>query len=302
MIELIENTINTIESLIKEQLPESKYQFELFDLITNTKHFRGYNEHFHWGSVYKLFLVAEIVKMVDEGSLNFSDKIILDKKYKKGTGILKYLNSINEISIEDACSLIFFTSDNICSDMFFETTKSKVNDMFEKSGCNNLKISTNLDTIISLIEPKINFDNVNYIYSQDFYNHYDKVLDLLITTDYCHVTDINNCFNFILNGYYSDENKKRLMEILQIPNIVSKFSYDIAFNRRIVMKGKTGTLGFGIVSNECVAIFESKTLNVLGYFSLLTKNNKNRFYEIYNTLGIVAQEVICLYEQLEKQN
>ena len=35
MIELIEQTITKIDNLIKEQLPESKYQFELHDLLVS---------------------------------------------------------------------------------------------------------------------------------------------------------------------------------------------------------------------------------------------------------------------------
>lgn len=37
----IENTIKNIEGLLKENMPKCNYQFELHDLITNSKYLRG---------------------------------------------------------------------------------------------------------------------------------------------------------------------------------------------------------------------------------------------------------------------
>lgn len=45
MLELIEHTINKIDDLIKEQLTESKYQFEFYDLATKENRKRNFTSN-----------------------------------------------------------------------------------------------------------------------------------------------------------------------------------------------------------------------------------------------------------------
>ena len=159
--ELIENTINKIDNLIKEQLPESKYQFELFDLATNTKHFRGLDEPFHWGSVYKLFVVAEVIKMAEEGLLNLDDELILHKeKYKNGNGILKNFTNLDRLTFIDACKMTIAVSDNLCADELLNIVGLKrFNELFAKSKSKKSSLENNLDEIVSSLFSKINFVN-----------------------------------------------------------------------------------------------------------------------------------------------
>ena len=214
MIELIENTINKIDNLIKEQLPESKYQFELHDLITNTKHFRGLDEPFHWGSVYKLFVVAEIIKMSEEGLLNLDDELILHKElYKNGNGIMKFMTHLNKITYIDACKMVMATSDNLCADELLSVVGfDRLNKLFKKADCNSSKLIVNLDTMVKNLFNGISTNNKAYFFQSDFYfEHFNKRLAELLIENHTTVQNINTVFHFILGSYLLKKKQKIFM-------------------------------------------------------------------------------------------
>lgn len=274
-IELIEHTINKIDDLIKEQLPVSKYQFELHDLATNTKHFRGYDEPFHWGSVYKLFVVAEIIKMSDEGLFKMDDEIELHKeKYVNGNGIGKYLTHLDKLSYTDACKMVMAVSDNLCADELLNIVSlERLNNLFKNADCQRSKLSVNLDTMVKdLFNGIENTIGVNYFHSDKYFDHFQRSLAELLKNSHTSVKDINICFQFILNGYLSDHGTKLLKEFVLVPNVHSRISVCTFFGKYL-LRGKTGALGFGIVNSETSAIIDKSNNTIIGYFSIATKEN-----------------------------
>lgn len=301
-IELIEHTINKIDDLIKEQLPESKYQFELHDLATNTKHFRGYDEPFHWGSIYKFFVVVEIYKMAEKNEISLNDTIYLNKtKYTKGVGFIRFLENLGSISISDCCKILISTSDNVCADTLTElVTTNRLNALFKTINCHNSLVSDNLYEIVSLlINNEHDYYNTSYIYSNQFYNNFEKSLSILLTRNYTTVTDLNKMFHFILHNYLKDPTN--FISLVNVPNVHSRFSQYMGFHKGISFIGKTGTLGFGIVSNEAAIIYDIPNKKTLGYISILTKNNRKKKYKSFDTLALIAIEIGRLYEQINKQ-
>lgn len=303
MIELIEQTINKIDDLIKEQLPGSKYQFELYDLITNTKHFRGYDEPFHWGSVYKLFIVAEIIKMVDNGQFKPDEKIVFDKSlYKNGVGIIKYFTNLNELTLIDCCKMIFAISDNVCADELLGMIGlSHFNLLFEKAECTSSKLSANLDTLISNLFADLNLNETNafYYHSTAFYEYFDVALNKSLIDNHTNVRDLNKCWHFIMTKYLSPNGVKLFKNCFQLNNVHSRFTEYTAF-ADYILYGKTGTLGLGIVNNEIAAITHKNTNEIYGYISLLTKDNTKRYFQSSDVLGLIGLEIVNLYEQLNK--
>lgn len=302
-IELIEHTINKIDVLIKQQLPESKYQFELHDLATNTKHFRGLDEPFHWGSVYKLFVVAEIIKMSEEGLFKMDDEIDLNKeKYVNGNGIGKYLSHVNKLSYTDACKMVMAVSDNLCADELLNIVSlERLNNLFKNAGCHNSKLSVNLDTMVKdLFKGIENNVGVNYFHSNEYFGHFQKSLSELLKDSHTSVKDINVCFKFIMNNYLSEQGTNLLKEFVLLPNVHSRIAYYLPFGNYL-LKGKTGMLGIGIVNNENVAIIHKETKKTVGYFAINTKDNEKRYFQTNDTIGLIGLEIVKLYEQLDKQ-
>lgn len=300
MIEKIEHTVNRIEQLIQQQLPESKYQFELHDLATNSKHFRGYDEPFHWGSIYKLFVVAEIIKMADEGLLKMDDELVLHKElYKRGNGIVKFFTHLNNLTFIDACKMVMAVSDNLCADELLNVTGFKrVNNLFSKAGCLKSKLSVNLDTMVKDLFEGIDTNTFsNYYQSEEYFKHFDKSLNALLEDNHTTASDINRCFHFVMTEYLTESGKAYLKECLQLPNQHSRIAYYVPFSQ-FLLKGKTGTLGIGIANNENVAIINKRTQRIHGYFSINTKNNIKRYFQSNDVLGMVGLEIAGLYEEM----
>lgn len=303
MIELIEQTINKIDDLIKEQLPESKYQFELYDLNTNTKHFRGYDEPFHWGSVYKLFVVAEIIKMSEEGLFKMDDEIELHKQlYTHGNGIMKSMTHLKKLSYLDACKMVISSSDNLCADELLNiVTIERVNKLFKIAKCTLSKLTDNLDTLVrNLFSTLPKSLNSTYIFSDEFYSYYDFKLKQVLLENYCSVSNVNTCFHFISNGYLNPTNTSVFKDCLMGVNVWTRLNYYCYFSQ-FGLKGKTGTLGFGITNNETVSIIRKSDQIIVGYFTINTKNNKVRYQQSNDILGLIGLEIANLYEQLDKQ-
>jgi hypothetical protein len=300
MIELIEQTINKIDNLIKEQLPESKYQFELYDLITNTKHFRGLDEPFHWGSVYKLFVVAEIIKMSEEGLLNLDDELFLHKElYQNGNGIMKFMTHLNKITYIDACKMVMAVSDNLCADELLNVVGfDRFNKLFENSGCKSSKLSENLDTVVKNLFDGIKTDlKADFFQSKEYFNYFDIKLAELLKINFTNASDINKCFYFILNNYLNENGVVILKECLLLSNLHTRIAYYLPFSD-FVLKGKTGMLGIGIVNNENIAIIHKETNKIYGYFAINTKDNKKRYFQSNDTIGLIGLEIVKLYEKL----
>lgn len=300
MFEFIEHTINKIDSLIQEQLPESKYQFELYDLITNTKHFRGYDEPFHWGSVYKLFVIAEIIKMSEEGLLNLEDELILRKDlYKNGNGILKFFTHLERLTYLDACKMVMATSDNLCSDELLNVVGfERFNKLLRIAHCHSSKLIVNLDSMVKFLFKGISSSNEAYFFqSVSYFKHFNIKLSELLMDNYTTVQDINNGYHYILNEYLSEEKQTTFMECVLMPNQHTRINYYTVYSA-FTLKGKTGTLGTGIINNENAAIIHKKTQKVFGYFAINTQENEKRYFQCNDTIGLIGLEIANLYEQL----
>ena len=299
MIDRITHTINTIEQLLREQLPESKYQFELYDLVTNTRHFRGADEPFHWGSVYKLFLVATILEKIDLGELNLTDNLEL-KGRSKGAGIFHKLTDFNAITFLNACKLIIATSDALISDLLFkEASEAQINNTLTKLEMTNSLVTDNLENIITKIQSNnLNSYTTNYLYSEQFYKDYENTLLQLLTSNFTTVKDLNTGLHNLCYSFYSEDFKHIFLDVVKMPNVWSRFAQYTFFSSEIKLYGKTGTLGFGIVANECAIIIDTKTNSVLGYFSLLTKDNHKTIYQVFDTIGLIGLEIAKLYEEI----
>jgi Beta-lactamase enzyme family len=305
MKELIIETVDKIEHLIIQQLPESKYQFELYDLTTHTKHFRGNNEHFHWGSVYKLFLVAEIIKMSEEGLIKMDTEMNLQRdKFLNGNGVFKNLKDLKAITFCDACRMVLCTSDNVCADGLLEVVGfQRINRLFKDAGCSNSMLSDNLNTMVmDLIVNLPKNSKSNYFHSMMFFEHFNSALNTLLKRNYSTASNTNSLFKFILNGSYLTENGTAMLkEFILTPSIHTRLAAYTIFGN-FQLRGKTGAIGYDIVNNEVVAIINKKTLEILGFFSLFTKDIVKRKFLSNDTLGLIGLEIVNLYEQLFEEH
>lgn len=302
-IELIEQTINKIDDLIKEQLPESKYQFELYDLTTNTKHFRGLDEPFHWGSVYKLFVVAEIIKMSEEGLLNMNEEIELQKNiFKNGSGVLKCLTNLNKLTYIDTCKIAIAISDNLCADELLNVVGlERFNKLFQVANTKKSLLKFNLnDTVIELFSTINSDKKVSFYRSENFVSQFNIALENLLKQNYTNARDLNTALHFILNDYLTVNGRKLFIEIMSSPTVYPRIeAYTIFSPIKII--GKGGSLGYQTAFNQSIIILDNKYEKLLAIGSFLLKENRHRNYETVDKFGLIGLEIANLYEQLYQQ-
>lgn len=90
------------------------------------------------------------------------------------------------------------------------------------------------------------------------------------------------------------------MECVLMPNIHTRITYYSVYSS-FTLKGKSGMLGTGLVNNENVAIIHKDTQKIYGYFAINTKDNRKRYFQSNDTIGLIGLEIANLYEQLYEQ-
>ena len=96
------------------------------DLQTgSTFHYRG-DELCKTASVIKLSILAHTSLLVEEGSLDWDEKLTLTEQEKvAGSGVLTSLTAGLKMSIQDVCTLMMIISDNTGTNMMIERLGTK---------------------------------------------------------------------------------------------------------------------------------------------------------------------------------
>ena len=77
---------------------------------------------FPTGSVFKIYVLAELFKQVKEGKINLNDKIKTSQRSKiAGSGILKELDSELVLTVKDLAMLMITISDNTATDLLLNS-------------------------------------------------------------------------------------------------------------------------------------------------------------------------------------
>lgn len=79
------------------------------------------DEVFPAASVFKVFVLAEIIRLIQKGELSFEERFALAGEDKsEGSGVLQYLGNGINLSIYDYATLMMIISDNTAADFLFK--------------------------------------------------------------------------------------------------------------------------------------------------------------------------------------
>jgi hypothetical protein len=148
-----------------------------------------------------------------------------------------------------------------------------------------------------VLNEKHDYQSASYIHSDMFYSNFKQTLTQSLSRNYTTVQDLNNLFHFVFTKYFN--NPQAFIDLVNVPNVHSRFAQYMGFHQGLSFIGKSGTLGFGMVSNEAAAIYDLINKKILGYFSILTKDNRKRIYQSFDILALTAIEIGKLYEKIE---
>jgi len=99
-------------------------------------------------STMKVFCLACLLQMVDEGKISLDDIVSVDEtNYVRGSGVLKELHMGLELTLRDACMLMIIISDNIASNMVIDACGGvdAINRFIRKYGLKKTVINNRLD-------------------------------------------------------------------------------------------------------------------------------------------------------------
>ncbi len=99
-------------------------------------------------STMKVFCLAKILQMVDEGSVTLDEKLELNEQNSvRGSGVLKELQLGLKLTVQDACMLMIIVSDNAATNMVIDRIGGieEVNRFLAAYGFEKLKVNNRLD-------------------------------------------------------------------------------------------------------------------------------------------------------------
>ena len=133
----------------------------LIDLTTGEKlSFRG-DEQFPSASVIKLPILVELFHQIQRGPLKLSDPItMLASDQRPGSGVLQFLSTPHNLTVEDAATLMIIMSDNTATNLIIDKVGIRnVNARLDSLGLKNTRLhakvflgsSTTIDTAATRI-------------------------------------------------------------------------------------------------------------------------------------------------------
>jgi hypothetical protein len=275
------------------------YQFELYDLGTESSYARGaVDEAMPSGSVYKLFVIAAIVQMIDEGALQRNELLRLDPSlYRRGEGVLQQFSDLTHLSVVDCCKMVVATSDNVCADTLHALAgNQRIASMFAAAGCSRSRVTDNLDTLIGrLLAAPHRWSAPDYMYSSAMFENYESAIASVLPENHTTATDCNRMWRFLNATAYRPPARDLFFEIARTHNIHSRVSRYVNYCASPKMCGKTGSIGAGRVMNETNLIYDPHSKKPLGFFSFFSQHNREKYYAIYDVLACVGLELAKIY-------
>lgn len=117
-----QNMSSTIEQIISNHAQKATGHLGVYFYDLESGVSAGYHENdvFQSASVFKVFVLAELVRLEAEGKLSFSERYPLTAEVKsEGSGVLGMINEGCELTISDYTHLMMTISDNTSADFLF---------------------------------------------------------------------------------------------------------------------------------------------------------------------------------------
>ena len=300
----INHHLDRIEALLRERMPGSLYQFELLDVATMQAYGRGaLAERMPWGSVYKLFVIAAAVQMIEEGLLQPDQPLRLEKeRFTNGEGILRQFSHLTHLSVVDCCKMVVATSDNVCADTLHELVgNERVARLFVAAGCTQSRLTDNLDTLIGrLLAAPHRWDAPDYMYSAAMFANYETAIAAVLPDNCTTATDCNRLWQYLATNAYRPAAREVFFDIVRTHNVWSRTGRYPNYYTAPKLCGKTGSSGASTTMNETNLLYDPATRQPLGFFSFFSQHNRSRYYEVADVMGCAGLELAKVYASLKE--
>lgn len=154
-----------------------KLGFGFFDLETGESAYLYENEPFPAASVFKIFVLAELFRQIDEGRCSLYDRYVMkDSDKTNGSGVLVTLREGMNLTLYDYAVLMMIISDNTAADFLFKFTgrDSIKKNVIDKLGLDTTKVDLTCRCLLSQYgefdEEKSWEENIKKFFSTDYRN------------------------------------------------------------------------------------------------------------------------------------
>jgi len=136
--------IQEIAAIINKYEAKTTAKFGVYfkDLKTGENCGAGENEAYPSASVFKVFVLAQLMKMVGEGKCALTDRIPMRESDKSiGSGLIRKLDAGLNLTLKDYATLMMIISDNTAADFLWRFTgrDNIVNEVIEPLGLTKTK-------------------------------------------------------------------------------------------------------------------------------------------------------------------
>lgn len=127
--------------------------FAFKDMETGAKYCLNGDKEFQSASVFKIFVLIELFRMVQRGELSLEQKIpLLKEDFSSGSGLLKYLTPGDVLTLHDYSYLMMAFSDNTATDIVLKyVTLEKIkDDILSPFQFKHTKVDFNCKNLLSI--------------------------------------------------------------------------------------------------------------------------------------------------------
>lgn len=137
--------IENVKEIIETYAAKTTAKFGIYfkDLKTGESYGHGEEDAYPSASVFKVFVLAQLMKMVGEGKCTLDDRIPLRESDKSaGSGLLRDLQSGLNLTLRDYATLMMIISDNTAADFLWRFTgrDNIVKEVLEPLGLTKTKV------------------------------------------------------------------------------------------------------------------------------------------------------------------
>ena len=124
------------------------------NLGTGKEYMLNADESFYFASVYKLPVLVELYRQVEEEMIELDEKLLMTRyAWRGGSGVLKELSPGLEMTIRDYRTLMMLISDNTATDMVVDLLgKENINNTMLELGLKDTRISTCREILFSFLD------------------------------------------------------------------------------------------------------------------------------------------------------
>ncbi len=125
--------------------------FGFLDLKSGESFFLNEHKAMPAASVFKVFLLAELMRRVDIGEISLTDRIALKESLKSpGSGVMRELDEGASLTVKDYATMMMIISDNTATDVLFDLVGREgiIENILEPYGFTQTKCDWNCKKLI----------------------------------------------------------------------------------------------------------------------------------------------------------